>query len=90
VTVTVNKIPTTLTAIVSPTTVNVTQNFTVAGRLTNGTAGFSNQTITEWRSTDNATWPNIRPPTTNSTGWYAFIGNKVGCNHVLLPRHGCR
>ena len=74
-TVTVNVgLPTTIT--VSTTTPTANQNFTITGRLVNGSTILTNQNVTLQRSTNNATWANVATKKTNETGWYTFSKNE--------------
>jgi hypothetical protein len=74
-TVTVNVgLPTTITVSTTPPTVN--QNFTITGRLVNGSTILTNQNVTLQRSTNNATWANVATKKTNETGWYTFSKNE--------------
>jgi hypothetical protein len=67
------KYPTSLTA-AAPAMASVGTNFTVTGRLLNGTTSLAHQNVTLQRSLNNSTWVTItgKTNTTNATGGYTL------------------
>ena len=69
-----------LTATASPTTVKLSQSFTISGTLSAGTTRIAGAKITLQNSTDDATWNNVTTTATDATGNYQFSNTESATN----------